>query len=50
MASTTIPETVHALAVASMNGEFCTALSVRGRAIAARNRTRQELNRVQGNE
>ena len=43
------PELVHAMSVANMHGEFCTALSVED-TLALLTADRAELNRVQGNE
>lgn len=43
------PETVHALSVASLHGEFCTALTT-DQAIALTAADAPELERVQGNE
>ena len=43
------PELVHAMSVANMHGEFCTALSVAD-TLALLTADRAELNRVQGNE
>lgn len=43
------PEVVHAMSVASLNGEFCTALSQKD-ALALCQADQPNLNRVQGNE
>lgn len=43
------PETVHALSVASLHGEFCTALTT-DQALALTKADAPELDRVQGNE
>ena len=43
------PETVHALSVASLHGEFCTAIST-DQALALTKADAPELDRVQGNE
>ena len=43
------PETVHALSVASLHGEFCTAIST-DQALALTKADAPELERVQGNE
>jgi nicotinamidase-related amidase len=43
------PELVHDMAVASLHGEFCTALSTQ-QAIGLLGADSTELNRVQGNE
>lgn len=43
------PETVHALSVASLHGEFCTALST-DQALALTKAEAPDLDRVQGNE
>ncbi|WP_397543791.1 isochorismatase family protein [Roseovarius salis] len=43
------PETVHALSVASLHGEFCTALST-DQALALTKAKAPDLDRVQGNE